>query len=121
MNKTDQVQVVTRSLLGIMFYLSQAVEVPREDVLQGKVTQTKTPDGKIFDWKEVTGDLLRISSLSGNPQAYSKSIYYRGSWFYIDDSDLSSKSTFSLLAQIFSLQAGKIQNNAPLLTLPIGQ
>ncbi len=121
LNKTDQVQVVTRSLLGIMFYLSQAVEVPREDVLQGKVTQTKTPDGKIFDWKEVTGDLLRISSLSGNPQAYSKSIYYRGSWFYIDDSDLSSKSTFSLLAQIFSLQAGKIQNNAPLLTLPIGQ
>ena len=121
LKKTDQIQVVTRSLLGIMFYLSQAVEVPMEDVLQGKVTQTKTPDGNIFDWKEVTGDLLRISSLSGNRQAESKSIYYRGTWFYIDDSDLSSKSTFSLLAQIFSLQAGKIQNNAPLLTLPIGQ
>ena len=120
-NKTGQIQVVTRSLLGIMFYLSQAVEVPKEDVLQGKVTQTKTPDGKIFDWKEVTGDLLKISTLPGNPQAYSKSAYYRGNWFYIDDSDLSSKSTFSLLAQIFSLQAGKIQDNAPLLTLPIGQ
>ena len=120
-NKTDQIQVVTRSLLGIMFYLSQAVEVPKKDISQGKVTQTKTPEGKIFDWKDVTGDLLRISSLSGNPQADSKSIYYRGTWFYIDDSDLSSKSTFSLLAQIFSLQAGKIQDNAPLLTLPIGQ
>ncbi len=116
-----QIQVVTRSLLGIMFYLSQAVEVPKEDVLQGKVTQTKTSDGKIFDWKEVTGDLLKISSLSENPQADSKSIYYRGTWFYIDDSDLSSKSTFSLLAQIFSLQAGKIKDTAPLLTLPIGQ
>jgi len=120
-NKTDQIQVVTRSLLGIMFYLSQAVEVPREDVLQGKVTQTKTSDGKFFEWKEVTGDLLRINSLSGHRQVYSKSIYYRGTWFYIDDSDLSSKSTFSLLSQIFSLQAGKIQDNAPLLTLPIGQ
>ena len=120
-NKTDQIQVVTRSLLGIMFYLSQAVEVPKKDISQGKVTQTKTPEGKIFDWKDVTGDLLRISSLSGNPQADSKSIFYRGTWFYIDDSDLSSKSTFSLLAQIFSLQAGKIQDNAPLLTLPIGQ
>jgi hypothetical protein len=119
--KTDQIQVVTRSLLGIMFYLSQAVEVPREDILQGKVTQTKTHDGKIFDWKEVTGDLLRISSLPGNRQVDSKSIFYRGTWFYIDDSDLSSKSTFSLLAQIFSLQAGKAQGNAPLLTLPIGQ
>jgi hypothetical protein len=118
-NKTDQIKIVTRSLLGIMFYLSQAVEVPREDVLQGKVTVTKTPDGKIFDWKDVTGDLLRISPLSENHQKESKSVYYRGTWFYIDDSDLSSKSTFSLLAQIFSLQAGKIQNNAPLLTLPI--
>jgi hypothetical protein len=118
-NKTGQIKVVTRSLLGIMFYLSQAVEVPREDVLQGKVTLTKTPDGKIFDWKDVTGDLLRISPLSENHQKESKSIYYRGTWFYIDDSDLSSKSTFSLLAQIFSLQAGKIQSNTPLLTLPI--
>jgi hypothetical protein len=118
-NKTDQIKVVTRSLLGVMFYLSQAVEVPKEDVLKGKVTVTKTLDGKIFDWKDVTGDLLRISPLSENHQEESKSIYYRGTWFYIDDSDLSSKSTFSLLAQIFSLQAGKIQNNAPLLTLPI--
>lgn len=121
LNKTDQIHVVSRSLLGIMFYLSQAVEVPRADVLQGKVTQTKTPDGKIFDWKEVTGDLLKIRSLSGKPEVYSKSTYYRGTWFYIDDSDLSSKSTFSLLAQIFSLQAGKIEDNAPLLTLPLGQ
>ena len=120
-NKTDQVKVVTRSLLGIMFYISQAVEVPREDVLQGKVTQTKTVEGNVFDWREVTGDLLRIRSNSENPQTGSMNIHYRGTWFYIDDSDLSSKSTFSLLAQIFSLQAGKIKDNAPLLTLPIGQ
>ncbi len=120
-NKTDQIRVVTRSLLGIMFYISQAVEVPQEDILEGKVTLTKTKDGNIFDWRKVTGDLLRVRSSSENPQAGSKSIFYRGSWFYIDDSDLSSKSTFSLLAQIFSLQAGKIQDNTPLLTLPIGQ
>jgi hypothetical protein len=120
-NKTDQIKIVTRSLLGIMFYLSQAVEVPREDVLQGKVTQTKKPNGEIFNWTDITGDLLRIRPIYEDHQEESKSIYYRGTWFYIDDSDLSSKSTFSLLAQIFSLQAGKIQNTAPLLTLPIGQ
>ncbi len=120
-NKTDQVQVVTRSLLGIMFYLSQAVEVSSEDLLQGKVTRTKTSDGNAFDWKKVTGDLLRIRSLDVVPETEPMTIFYRGTWFYIDDSDLSSKSTFSLLAQIFSLQAGKIKDNAPLLTLPIGQ
>ena len=120
-NATNQIRVVTRSLLGIMFYLSQAVEVSSKDVLQGKVTQTKTSAGNVFDWQEVTGDLLRIRSLPGKPEASPMVIFYRGTWFYIDDSDLSSKSTFSLLAQIFSLQAGKIKDNTPLLTLPIGQ
>ena len=120
-NKTDQIRVVTRSLLGIMFYVSQAVEVPRKDISKGKVTQTQTPDGEIFDWDKVTGDLLKIHSMSEKPEENSMTIFYRGSWFYIDDSDLSSKSTFSLLSQIFSLQAGKIKDNAPLLTLPIGQ
>ena len=119
--KKDQIRVVTRSLLGILFYLSQGVEVPSQDILQDKVTRTKTSSGNIFDWKEVTGDLLRIRSLSENPQAGFMTIFYRGTWFYIDDSDLSSKSTFSLLAQIFSLQAGKITDNAPMLTLPVGQ
>ena len=120
-NATNQIRVVTRSLLGIMFYLSQAVEVSSKDVLQGKVTQTKTSAGNVFDWQEMTGDLLRVRSLPGKPEASPIVIFYRGTWFYIDDSDLSSKSTFSLLAQIFSLQAGKIKDNAPLLTLPIGQ
>jgi hypothetical protein len=120
-NKTDQVRVVTRSLLGIMFYLSQAVEVSSEDLLQGKVTETKTSTGKTFNWNEVTGDLLRIRSVPEDPEANSMVIFYRGAWFLIDDSDLSSKSTFSLLSQIFSLQAGNIKDNSPLLTLPIGQ
>ena len=120
-NKANHIRVVTRSLLGIMFYISQAVEVPSEDISKGKVTQTRTSDGKIFNWDKVTGDLLKIRSVSEKPQEYPMSIFYRGSWFYIDDSDLSSKSTFSLLSQIFSLQAGKIKDSAPLLTLPIGQ
>jgi hypothetical protein len=120
-NRTDQIRIVTRSLLGTMFYLSQAVEVSTQDTLRGKVTKTKTSAGDVFDWKKVTGDLLRIRSLPEKPEENAMIIFYRGTWFYIDDSDLSSKSTFSLLAQIFSLQAGKIKDNAPLLTLPIGQ
>ena len=120
-NKANHIRVVTRSLLGIMFYISQAVKVPSEDISKGKVTQTRTSDGKVFNWDKVTGDLLKIRSVSEKPQEYPMSIFYRGSWFYIDDSDLSSKSTFSLLSQIFSLQAGKIKDSAPLLTLPIGQ
>jgi hypothetical protein len=46
---------------------------------------------------------------------------YRGSWFYIDDSDLDSKSTFTLLGQLTNLQAGDLPSTAPLLTLPVGR
>ena len=82
---------------------------------------SKTKEGNIFNWREMTGDVLRIRSISEKPQESFVEIFYRNAWFYIHDSDLSSKSTFALLGQIFSLQAGKIEDNAPFLTLPIGQ
>ena len=117
----NHIRVESRSLLGILFYLSQSVEVPAQDEQLGKVTVTRLPSGAPFDWKQVTGDLFRIKSQSLKPESSAVSVYYRGAWFYIDDSDLDSKSTFSLLSQIFSLQAGKVQSTAPLLTLPVGQ
>jgi len=120
-NEPDQIRVVTRSLLGIMFYLSQSVEVPQQDIRAGKVTQTLKASGEVFDWSEVTGQLFRVQSQSSYPESTMLMVYYRDSWFYIDDSDLASKSTFSLLSQIFSLQAGKIKDTTPLLTLPVGQ
>ena len=36
----ESIDIVTRSLLGVMFYLSQAVEVPEQDVTEGKVAVT---------------------------------------------------------------------------------
>ena len=87
----------------------------------GKVTMTKYEDGKSFDWSEVTGKVLSIKSKSGLPpsDAYVK-IYYRDHWFYIEDSDLNSKSTFNLLMQLYNLQSGDNQGDAPVLTLPLG-
>jgi hypothetical protein len=46
---------------------------------------------------------------------------YRGSWFYLDDTDVEPKRTYSLFKQIFAIQAGKIKVESPALTLPIGQ
>ena len=120
-NESDQIRVVTRSLLGILFYLSQAVEAPLQDIKAGKVTRTLKSSGETFDWKELTGELLRIKSKPNRPENATLMVFYRKTWFYIDDSDLKSKSTFSLLSQIFSLQAGKIKDNSPVLTLGVGQ
>ena len=39
--------------------------------------------------------------------------------FYIEDTDLESKSTFILLRQLFDLQAGQSKPQVPALTLPV--
>ena len=117
----ESLSVETRSLLGILFLLSQSVEVPERDMRAGKVTVTRDETGSPFDWRNVTGDLLRIQSAPTISVHAAVAVQYRGSWFYIDDTDLGSKSTFSLLSQLFALQAGKIDRLVPLLTLPVGQ
>ena len=106
--------------MACLFYVSQSVEVPQADIDAGRVTTTKYPDGRVFDWAEVTGNLMRIRYSTLPPRNAYMKIYYRGKWFYIDDSDLESKSTFSLLMQLFMLQAGDVKYTAPLLTLPVG-
>ena len=110
----------TRSLLGVMFYMSQAVEVPDVHKEAGKVTLTKTASGEDFDWAQVTGGILRIRAHTERPESAVVAVPYRGHWFYLDDSDLESKSTFSLLSQLFALQAGKTKTTTPVLTLPVG-
>lgn len=117
----DQIGVGTRSLMGVLFYLSQSVEAPPRDEERGAVTVTRTETGAVFDWREVTGDLLRIHSSPARAGQASVAVDYRGHRFYIDDADLQSKSTFSLLAQLFALQAGRIEAVQPMFTLPLGR
>jgi hypothetical protein len=95
--------------------------VPPADEARGVVTVTRYEDGTVFDWSKVTGNLLTVRSQATRPSQASVAVQYRGQWFYIDDADLPSKSTFALLDQIFALQAGKIERVQPLFTLPLSR
>jgi hypothetical protein len=105
----------------MLFFLAEGIDVPERDTHAGKVAITRHETGELFDWRAVTGNLLRVHVESTRPPDAVIAVRYRGSWFYIDDADLSSKSTFSLLSQLFALQAGKTERLLPLLTLPIGR
>lgn len=113
------VTLVPRSLMAALFYLSQSVEVPQRDLDAGRVTVTVDADGEDFDWTTITGGLMRIRNKRTQPSDAYVAVPYRGRWFYIDDSDLDSKSTFSLLSQLFELQSGNIKNAGPTLTIPV--
>ncbi len=121
-NKDDvSLRVETRALIGVLFYLSHGVEVPPEDEAAGKVTVTKDREGKRFDWSSMLGSIFTVKVSSSFPKEAAVAVHYRGKWFYIDDSDLESKSTFMFLNQLFALEAGKTKSIMPMLTIPIGQ
>jgi len=113
------IEINTRSLLGVLFFLSQGVNVPEKDVEAGKVTLTFDDLGNRFDWNEPLSDLFRVETSSSTPDNASTAIRYRGSWFYIRDNDLTSKATFMLLSQMFALQTGDAKGQVPILTIPV--
>ena len=118
--ESDEIAVSGRSLLGVLFFLSQTVEPPQAHQDQGLVTVVIGSEGEPFDWATVTGGLLRVRSQDGPPANAFVRINYRGHWFHIDDRDLHSKATFNLLTYLFSLQAARGKGVSPLLTVPVG-
>lgn len=56
----DDIIVSTRSLLEVMFYLSQGVDVPLPHQAKGLVTLTVDAEGNAFDWSKMMHDLFTI-------------------------------------------------------------
>jgi hypothetical protein len=114
----DEIAINGRSLLAVMFFLSQAVDVSAADERAGFVTVTER-DGKRFDWSEVTGSLLHIRTTPAAPPDAAVRVHYRNAWFFIADADLTSKTTFTLLTYLFNLQAAGRDRREMLLTYPV--
>lgn len=121
-NKANEVHVDTRSPLSVLYFLSQGVHVPECDQAFGLVTTTHDRDGNLFDWDNVLGGIISIHT---NPCSTCSqydvgiSVEYRGHTFFIRDTDLTSKSTFSLLSQLLALQTGN--PIIPVYTLQLNQ
>jgi hypothetical protein len=116
----ERISVIPRSVTSAMFYVSQSVEVPPEDEEEGRVTITRDAAGERFDWSRLTGNLIRVRSGEKPSGAY-VAVEYRDHWFYIEDSDLQSKTTFALLTTVLALQAGGVPSTGPVLTLPVSR
>ena len=117
----SQVGLRCRSLLGVLYFLSQSVEVPARDVEAGLVTVTDDGLGQPFDWSKITRKVMTIHSQQSRPENAFIAVQHRGSWFYIADDDHTSKATWGLLNILFALQSASAQGKSPLLTLPIGK
>lgn len=110
-----------RTLLSMLFFLSQGVDVPQKDRDAGLVTTTKNLDGSIFDWNDISRRLLKVhfseSSSKMRPAGAYVACRYRDNWFYIKDDDSESKATFLLMNQIFTLQSASYKKSEPTLVI----
>ena len=113
----------TRSLLQVLFFVSHGIDVPSEHVRDGRVPMTCNPDGTPFDWRQIMTGMFRVQSIKSKkrPENAYVAVFYEDYWYYIDDRDRDTKATFALLIEVSRLELQSSESNAPLLTLPLGR
>jgi len=107
--------IQTRSLLGTMYALSQAVEAPPEHLKSGEIMNpfTSQDEAPAEHWLVVKHSRVPV------PDAMAQ-VFYRGHWFYVPRTDWASKRTFALLTYLFSLQASGAASQLPMVTVQAG-
>jgi hypothetical protein len=110
----------TRSLLQVLYFVAQGVEVPPEHQRRELVRVTVDEDARVFDWQQVLRGLFKVSSASGQkPPGARVAVQYRGYWFYIEETDQDTLTTFSLLLELSRLELSGQSAPGPVLTLPL--
>ena len=116
---SNRLNIVTRSMTDILFYIAQGVETPQDHIEKKLITVTHMPDGKVFDWGTFHKKLIKTRWSKTQPDDAYIAVKYRGYWFYIADSDIESKKSFLLLQILGDLRAGAAPSAGPVLTLPV--
>ena len=119
----DNIEITMRSVAQASMYLSQGIEVPDRDIQCGAVRTTCNPDGTLFDWNQVLGNLFHVQCCKRKPRNARISVKYRGYWFYISDCDKDTIETLRLLTAVSGLQGVRAGRdvNAPVLTISAGR
>jgi len=109
----DQIAVVTRSMQEILTELAAGVEVPEQDVAEGRATSVP-----ILGGNAEPRPLIHIHSSSERPLDDYGAVFYRDRWFWVDDRDLRSKRVFLFLMIFSALSETRAVPQVPIVTIP---
>ncbi len=102
-----ELAVVTRSLIQIMAMISSHVDVPAQDIAEGRAAPGLGEAAT-----------LRIGCAPHRPADAFAAVHYRDGWFWIDDRDLKTKRAFALLMMLQTLSDTGEHQPLPLITIP---
>jgi hypothetical protein len=111
--QSDEIALLTRSMQGVMGALAAGVEVPPEDVRDGRATGLRPSTGQPED-----APLMRVRASAERPADAFAVVQYHGHWFWIDDRDLAAKRMFRFLLLFSSMVESGSVPQAPLLMIP---
>ena len=112
----NEIAMLSRSLSQIMTEYSAFVEVPQSDIDEGRVVRTRVT---LDEEKETIPPLIRVRSGQEKPADAYAAVSYRNMWFWVEDTDLYSKTSLNFLMILFSLtEKGEGANQAPVITVP---
>jgi len=111
-NSGNQITLVTRSVLGIMSNLGAQIQVPAEQLASGA---TK-PTVKLIGGE--TRPTVVVQSAKQAPADAYVAVAYRGSSYWIADTDFDSKYAFTVLQSLMALAEASQDNKAPIITVP---
>lgn len=118
--QSDPHYAQTRTVLGALYALSHAVQVPPEHLQAGLTTQSAITSSRTPDWPTYLGGVFEVQSGASEPSGTAVKIFYRDHWYWIDDRDLDSKTTFNLVTFLLALQSAASDGASPLLTINAG-
>lgn len=116
------ITITTRPIMSAMFYLGQSIDIPDEVRNSGVVHSGLADDerGEPFDWNVVHNELFRVKNAREQPENAYAAIQYGDFWYYIDNADVDSKETLTMLSVVLTLKAGGEGSRVPVLTFPVG-
>lgn len=111
-----EIAMVTRSILEIIGEASAGVQIPDDDLKEGRAVPTVLPD--ISD-ESLPQFLVRVRSSSSKPAPNDTYVaaQYHGHWFWVDDRDLVSKRSLTFLLILSTLAEAGTSIAPPVLTI----
>lgn len=109
----NEVALLTRSMMEIMLQLGFGIDVPPELAASGRALPGQWQPGAAK-----ASPLVHIRSGKEAPADAYSAVLYRGYWYWIDDTDIASKRTFTFLMILFSLAETGQPAVAPVVTVP---
>jgi hypothetical protein len=110
-DETNEIALLTSSILEIMSTLSWHIDVPAAHVESGR-TLSSVGQETVFDQP-----IFRVGQSIAKPEDTYVRVFERGVWFYVDDTDLVSKRTFALLQVLLSLTESADAARGPVVTI----